>query len=256
MPSLTVIQKPIVSSNGRILTGLAARKAQLASELGLPQELKPGQMEHRIGIVFDDSGSMRADMIEDAHVGCEEFLRYCEPNKTAVCVYPMNADELSLSTNLPALAMLINGIHATGGTPLIQKLSKMLRANKLTRAIVFSDGCPQSYSDADYNFCVESKIPVDTVFIGSVIRLNIPPLTSDRRKELVKLATKYAEEGRVGIRNIRRDAIDSIRKQEKSAAIPEDEARDQQDKLQKLTNKYIAKIDELLAEKEKDISTV
>jgi len=167
MPSLTVIQKPIVSSNGRILTGLAARKAQLASELGLPQELKPGQMEHRIGIVFDDSGSMRSDMIEDAHVGCEEFLRYCEPNKTAVCVYPMNADVLSLSTNLPALAMLINGIRATGGTPLIQKLSKMLRENKLTRAIVFSDGQPQSYTQAEYDFCVKSKIPVDTVFIGS-----------------------------------------------------------------------------------------
>jgi len=91
---------------------------------------------------------------------------------------------------------------------------------------------------------------------GSVIRLNIPPLTSDRRKELVKMAAKYAEEGRVGIRNIRRDALDSIRKQEKAAEIPEDEARDQQDKLQKLTNKYTTRIDELLAEKEKDITTV
>jgi ribosome recycling factor len=91
---------------------------------------------------------------------------------------------------------------------------------------------------------------------GSVIRLNIPPLTSDRRKEFVKMAAKYAEEGRVGIRNIRRDALDSIRKQEKNAEISEDESRDQQDKLQKLTNKYTAKIDELLAEKEKDITTV
>lgn len=91
---------------------------------------------------------------------------------------------------------------------------------------------------------------------GMVIRLNIPPLTTDRRKEFVKLAAKYAEEGRVAIRNIRRDAIDAIRKQEKNAEIPEDEARDQQDKLQKLTNKYTAKIDELLADKEKDISTV
>ena len=91
---------------------------------------------------------------------------------------------------------------------------------------------------------------------GSVIRLNIPPLTSDRRKEFVKLAAKYAEEGRVAIRNIRRDALDTIRKQEKSAEISEDEARDQQDKLQKLTNKYIAKIDELLIEKEKEITTV
>jgi ribosome recycling factor len=91
---------------------------------------------------------------------------------------------------------------------------------------------------------------------GSVIRLNIPPLTSDRRKEFVKLAAKYAEEGRVAIRNIRRDALDSIRKQEKASEISEDEAKDQQDLLQKLTDKYTAKIGDLLAEKEKDITTV
>ncbi|MBF2008836.1 ribosome recycling factor [Chlorogloeopsis fritschii PCC 9212] len=91
---------------------------------------------------------------------------------------------------------------------------------------------------------------------GSAIRLNIPPLTSDRRKELVKIAAKYAEEGRVAIRNIRRDALDTIRKMEKNSEITEDEARDQQDKLQKLTDKYTGKINELLAEKEKDITTV
>ena len=118
----------------------------------------------------------------------------------------------------------------------------------------------QPYDKSSLNI-VEKAISLSDVGItpsndGSVIRLNIPPLTTDRRKEFVKLAGKYAEEGRVAIRNIRRDAIDSIRKQEKNAEIPEDEARDQQDKLQKLTNKYTAKIDELLAEKEKDISTV
>ncbi|WP_445637139.1 ribosome recycling factor [Nostoc sp. DSM 114161] len=91
---------------------------------------------------------------------------------------------------------------------------------------------------------------------GTVIRLNIPPLTSDRRKEFVKMAAKYAEEGRVAIRNIRRDALDSIRKQEKASEISKDESKDNQDKLQKLTNEYIAKIDASLAEKEKDITTV
>ncbi len=118
----------------------------------------------------------------------------------------------------------------------------------------------QPYDRSSLNI-VEKAISLSDVGLtpsndGSLIRLNIPPLTSDRRKELVKLAAKYAEEGRVGIRNIRRDALDSIRKQEKNAEIPEDEARDQQDKLQKLTNRYTAKIDELLAEKEKDITTV
>jgi ribosome recycling factor len=91
---------------------------------------------------------------------------------------------------------------------------------------------------------------------GSVIRLNIPQLTTERRKELVKIAAKYAEEGRVAVRNIRRDAVDSIRKQEKNSEISEDEGRDLQEKIQKLTDKYVAKVDELLAEKEKDITTV
>ncbi|AUS99935.1 ribosome recycling factor [Nostoc sp. CENA543] len=118
----------------------------------------------------------------------------------------------------------------------------------------------QPYDKSSLNI-VEKAISLSDVGLtpsndGSVIRLNIPPLTSDRRKELAKIAAKYAEEGRVGIRNIRRDAIDSIRKQEKASEISEDESKDLQDKLQKLTNQYTTRIDQLLADKEKDISTV
>lgn len=91
---------------------------------------------------------------------------------------------------------------------------------------------------------------------GSTIRLNIPQLTNDRRKELVKIAAKYGEEGKVSIRNIRRDAVDSVRKQEKSGDISEDEARDLQDNIQKLTDKYISKVDQILADKETDIMKV
>ncbi|PSF35386.1 ribosome recycling factor [Aphanothece hegewaldii CCALA 016] len=91
---------------------------------------------------------------------------------------------------------------------------------------------------------------------GQIIRLNIPPLTSDRRKELVKLASKLAEEGKVALRNIRRDGVDAVRKQEKSHEISEDEARSLLDDIQKVTDQYISKIDELLASKEKDITTV
>ncbi|MGL5508144.1 MAG: ribosome recycling factor, partial [Microcoleaceae cyanobacterium] len=91
---------------------------------------------------------------------------------------------------------------------------------------------------------------------GSVIRLNIPQLTSDRRQELVKLAAKYAEEGKIAIRNIRRDTLETFRKQEKNSELSKDEARDLQDKLQKLTDKYVAKVEDVLAHKEKDITTV
>ncbi len=91
---------------------------------------------------------------------------------------------------------------------------------------------------------------------GVTIRLNIPPLTTERRKELVKQAGKYAEEGKVSVRNIRRDGIDEVKKQEKNSDISEDEAKGLQEKIQKLTDKYIAKIEQVLAEKEKDIMTV
>lgn len=91
---------------------------------------------------------------------------------------------------------------------------------------------------------------------GRVIRLNIPPLTSERRKEFVKTAGKVAEEGRVSIRNQRRNGIDAVKKLERASDISEDESRDAQDEIQKLTDKYIAKLDEALAVKEKDIMTV
>jgi ribosome recycling factor len=91
---------------------------------------------------------------------------------------------------------------------------------------------------------------------GVAVRLNIPPLTTDRRKELVKQAGKYAEEGKVSIRNIRRDGIDEVKKQEKSSEISEDESKGLQEKIQKLTDKYIAAVDKALTEKEKDIMTV
>jgi ribosome recycling factor len=91
---------------------------------------------------------------------------------------------------------------------------------------------------------------------GKVIRLNIPSLTSERRQEFVKTAHKIAEEGRVSIRNQRRNGIDAIKKLEKASDISEDESRDHQDEIQKLTDKYIAKLDEALAAKEKDITTV
>ena len=91
---------------------------------------------------------------------------------------------------------------------------------------------------------------------GKLIRINIPPLTEDRRKELCKLAAKYAEEGKVALRNIRRDGIDRIKKQEKDGELSEDQSRDAQDQVQKLTDKFIGEIEKLLAEKEADILKV
>lgn len=118
----------------------------------------------------------------------------------------------------------------------------------------------QPYDRSSLNI-VEKAIQLSDIGLtpnndGSVIRLNIPPLTSDRRKELVKVASKYAEEGKVALRNIRRDAVDAVRKQEKSGDLPEDQAKDLQESIQKLTDKYVSKLEALLKEKEADITTV
>ena len=91
---------------------------------------------------------------------------------------------------------------------------------------------------------------------GKLIRINVPPLTEERRKEFCKLASKYAEEGKVALRNIRRDTIDKIKKQEKEGDLSEDQSRDEQDGVQKTLDKFIAVLEKHLAEKEADILKV
>lgn len=88
---------------------------------------------------------------------------------------------------------------------------------------------------------------------GTTIRIPMPDLTEDRRKELVKFAHQEAEKAKVSTRNIRRDGMDSLKKAEKSGDISEDELRAYSDDVQKVTDEFIKKIDDLLAKKEKDI---
>lgn len=91
---------------------------------------------------------------------------------------------------------------------------------------------------------------------GVVIRLSIPTMTEDRRKEMVKLVHKRTEEERVTIRNIRRDANDQVKKAEKEKSISEDESKRAQDEIQKLTDKYVKEADHVMNLKEKEIMEV
>ena len=91
---------------------------------------------------------------------------------------------------------------------------------------------------------------------GRTIRLNFPQLTEERRKELVKQIHKYSEGGKVAIRNIRRDAVDAFKKKQKASEITEDDLKQAEKDLQKLTDDSCKKIDELLAKKEKELMAV
>lgn len=91
---------------------------------------------------------------------------------------------------------------------------------------------------------------------GKVIRITMPPLTEERRKDLVKVVKQYAEEARVAIRHHRRDANDEVKNLEKSKVLSEDDARNSQKNIQDLTDRTIKKIDELALQKEKEIMQV
>ena len=91
---------------------------------------------------------------------------------------------------------------------------------------------------------------------GIVIRMIFPPLTEERRRETAKEVKKYGEDTKVAIRNVRRDMVDSLKKIEKEENLPEDAVKDNQDKIQKLTDKYVGIIDSMVSEKEKEVLTV
>lgn len=98
----------------------------------------------------------------------------------------------------------------------------------------------------------ESKLGINPIVDGTNLRLPLPDLTTERRKELIKIAQQYAEQARVAIRHIRRDGMDSLKKSEKS----QDEIRTESDKIQKLTDENIESVDKILEDKSKEIMQI
>jgi ribosome recycling factor len=102
----------------------------------------------------------------------------------------------------------------------------------------------------------ESDLGLNPSSFGEMIRVPTPALTEERRKEMVKLCKSEAEDAKIAVRNIRRDANEQLKKLIKDKAISEDEERRTQDEIQKLTDKFVADIDKVVAEKEKEVLTV
>jgi len=102
----------------------------------------------------------------------------------------------------------------------------------------------------------ESDLNLNPSGDGQSIRVPVPELSEERRRELTKVAHKYAENGKVAVRHVRRDGMDELKKQEKDGKISEDDHRRLSDEIQKATDSFIKKIDELLAAKEQDIMSV
>ena len=102
----------------------------------------------------------------------------------------------------------------------------------------------------------DSNLGLNPASMGDLIRVPMPMLTEERRKDLIKVVRGEAEDGRVSIRNVRRDANDHIKKLLKDKEVSEDDARRGEEQIQKLTDKYIAEVDKLLEHKEEDLMVV
>ena len=103
---------------------------------------------------------------------------------------------------------------------------------------------------------IDSGLGLNPVVDGQLVRIPIPPLNEERRKELAKVAGKYTEDARIAVRNVRRSGMDELKRAEKDNEISEDELRQYSDEIQKLTDDFVAKVDEVLVNKEEEIMQV
>lgn len=154
-----------------------------------------------------------------------------------------------------ANASVLNRIHVDYyGTPTpIQQIASVGSPDPRTLVITPWDA---SALKAIEKAILESDLGINPQNDGKVIRLIFPQLTEERRKELTKQVKKYGEGGKVAIRNIRRDAMESFKKKEKASEITEDDLKQAEKDLQKLTDDSSKKIDELLARKEKELMEI
>jgi ribosome recycling factor len=151
-----------------------------------------------------------------------------------------------------ASVSLVEGIHVDyhgAVTPLNQLASLAVPERRLITIQPWDPSAMPAIEKA----ILKSDLGITPTNDGKVIRLTVPTLTEERRKELVKVVHKMAEEGRVTVRNHRRDANDALKKMEKAKQVSEDQARKGAEQIQDLTNKTIKNLDELLAKKEKEI---
>ena len=159
--------------------GIGAAREKAAEEM---KNLDPTKCETKIGIVFDDSGSMSGDPIRDAKLGIQGFTANCNPKDVALSIFPLNKGAQPLTCNYDLLNMYVNSIPSSGGTPLYTVTMRLLETD-ITRGVLFSDGDPtdkygQYDNEDEYSSgsrdnheeliarAVAKKIPLDTVFIG------------------------------------------------------------------------------------------
>lgn len=147
---------------------------------------------------------------------------------------------------------LLDGIQVEyyGSATPLRQLANVVAEDARTLAISVFD---RSLISAVEKAILTSDLGLNPSSAGTTIRVPLPPLTEERRRDLIKIVKGEGEQGKVAVRNIRRDANDKIKALLKDKAISEDEERKAQDEIQKITDSFVKKVDEVLADKEKEL---
>jgi ribosome recycling factor len=183
----------------------------------------------------------------------EQVFKECE-EKMNKAILKLSKDFNKLRTGR-ASASLVEDIlidYYNTPTPLKQLASISIPDS---RTIAIQPWDRNAISDVEKGI-MKSDLGLTPINDGKLIRINIPPLTEERRKELVKVAKKYTEDAKIAIRNIRREGNETLKKMKNNKEITEDDLFSGQEEIQKITDKYIEKAEELFKEKEKEIMEI
>lgn len=190
--------------------------------------------------------SMVADEIEEIYMDAEDRM-----DKSVASVKNSLASIRTGRAN-PAMLDRVKVDYYGAPTPLNQMASISVPSAQQLSVSPFDKSVLSDIEKA----IVEADLGLTPNNDGTIIRINIPELTEDRRKEMLKQCKAAGEEGKVAVRNVRRDSVESIKKMEKAKTVGEDEMKDGLDEIQKMTDKHVKKIDEIVASKEKEVMTV
>lgn len=181
-----------------------------------------------------------------------DYNKYEEKMIKSISVFEENLSEIRAGRANPAILNKITIDYYGTPTPINQLAGISVPEARL---IVIQPWDGNILKDIEREIS-KSDIGINPMNDGKVIRLNFPELNEERRKEIVKDIKKMAEDARIAIRSIRRDAIDDAKAEEKNSEMSEDELKVAEDKIQKLTDKYIDEIDSILSRKEKEVMSI
>lgn len=184
----------------------------------------------------------------------QKELKRENEEKMQASIEALKKDFGSIRTGRASLSLLDNILVVYYGNPTpLNQVSSLSTPD--SRQILIQPWEPKTISDIE-RAILKSDLGLTPTNDGKLIRIAIPPLTEERRKQLVKVVKKRAEEAKISVRNIRRDFNEALKNLEKDKEINEDDLKKSRDEVQKLTDSYIKKVDEKLEHKEKEIMEV